>query len=184
MLLPFVFSYFILCQIASIQTNTRGNLFSLNACYQYNVLKFRLKWWTRRDSNPWHPACKAGTLPTELTAHLKLVPRLGLEPKSQRLRGATLATWVIKAFKIFMVVMVGFGPTMTEVWALRFNQLSYITNYKFGSGGWIRTSDEVINSHPQLPLCYTRILIILARRTGLEPALCCHCPVNSRVLYH
>ena len=42
-------------------------------------------WWARRDLNPRPPACKAGALPTELSAHFlestyKLVGARGFEP--------------------------------------------------------------------------------------------------------
>lgn len=32
-------------------------------------LSYVSKWWGSRDSNPEHPACKAGTLPVELLPH-------------------------------------------------------------------------------------------------------------------
>ena len=37
------------------------------------------------DSNPRHPTCKAGVLPTELMAHKKLVPSVGYDPTTAAL---------------------------------------------------------------------------------------------------
>ena len=55
-----------------------------------NLAKREYEWWTRQDSNPPPPACKAGALPDELLAQFLMASRQRLE-----LRPRVLETHVL-----------------------------------------------------------------------------------------
>ena len=50
-------------------------------------------WWRHGDSNPGHPACKAGALPTELYPQLRFSVKKGRHARRARLRSRRLAVY-------------------------------------------------------------------------------------------
>lgn len=50
-------------------------------------------WWRHGDSNPGHPACKAGALPTELYPQLRFSVKKGHHARRARLRSRRLAVY-------------------------------------------------------------------------------------------
>ena len=50
-------------------------------------------WWRHGDSNPGHPACKAGALPTELYPQLRFSVKKGRHARRARFRSRRLAVY-------------------------------------------------------------------------------------------